>query len=164
MTKLFRALVAASFTLCANSAALAGTATQSFSSEITLVAQALFTSATPTVNFATPAGVLTSNVDASTTLSVQGTNTTPYTIGINEGVGASATIAARKMTNGAATVTYSLYKDSGRTQLWGSTGAEAVSATATGLVQTYTVYGRVPPQATPAAGTYTDTLTITVTY
>jgi spore coat protein U-like protein len=28
----------------------------------------------------------------------------------------------------------------------------------------YTVYGYVPPQATPAAGVYTDTITVTVTY
>ncbi|WP_163468383.1 spore coat protein U domain-containing protein, partial [Klebsiella michiganensis] len=28
----------------------------------------------------------------------------------------------------------------------------------------YTVYGRVPVQTTPAPGTYTDTITVTVTY
>ncbi|MCE3520182.1 spore coat protein U domain-containing protein, partial [Escherichia coli] len=33
-----------------------------------------------------------------------------------------------------------------------------------GAAQPYTVYGRVPVQTTPAPGTYTDTITVTVTY
>jgi spore coat protein U-like protein len=37
--------------------------------------------------------------------------------------------------------------------------------TGTGATQpAVTVYGRVPPQTTPAIGTYTDTVVVTVTY
>jgi spore coat protein U-like protein len=93
------------------------------------------------------------------------TNTTPYNIGLDAGTGTGATVAARKMTNGANTITYSLYSDSGRTTVWGNTvGTNTVSATGNGASQTYTVYGRVPSQTTPAAATYTDTITVTVTY
>jgi spore coat protein U-like protein len=92
-------------------------------------------------------------------------DTTPYNIGLDAGTGTGATVAARKMTNGANTITYSLYSDSGRTTVWGNTvGTNTVSATGNGASQTYTVYGRVPSQTTPAAATYTDTITVTVTY
>jgi spore coat protein U-like protein len=40
-----------------------------------------------------------------------------------------------------------------------------VSGTGTGAAAPYTVYGQVPPQATPSpAANYTDTVTITVTF
>ena len=49
--------------------------------------------------------------------------------------------------------------------MWGNTvGTDTVSATGSGASQAYTVYGRVPMQTTPAAATYTDTITVTVTY
>ena len=39
-----------------------------------------------------------------------------------------------------------------------------VGATGSGVSQSFTVYGRVPAQSTPAAGSYTDTIKVTVTY
>jgi spore coat protein U-like protein len=39
-----------------------------------------------------------------------------------------------------------------------------VSGTGNGAGQTITIFGRVPAQTTPAPGTYTDTVTVTVTY
>jgi spore coat protein U-like protein len=144
-------------------AAHAAVATQSFTVQITLVAQCIFSTATANLDFGTN-GVLAADVDASTTMNVQCTNTTPYTIALDAGVGSGATVAARKMTNGAATVTYSLYKDAARSSLWGTAGADLVSGTGNGSPQSYTVYGRTPAQATPAPGVYTDTVTATVTY
>ena len=35
---------------------------------------------------------------------------------------------------------------------------------AAGAAQPLTVYGRVPPQTTPSAGVYTDTVVVTITY
>jgi hypothetical protein len=47
------------------------------------------------------------------------------------------------MTNGASTINYSLYSDSGRTAVWGNTiGTNTVAATGNGASQSYTVYGR----------------------
>ncbi|WP_409528142.1 spore coat protein U domain-containing protein [Rhizobium sp.] len=39
-----------------------------------------------------------------------------------------------------------------------------VTGTGTGSPQTLTVYGRVPAQNTPAPGTYSDTVVVTVSY
>jgi len=111
-------------------------------------------------------GVISANLDAQSTISVQCTNTTPYTIGLNVGNGAGATVAARRMTGpAAASVTYSAYRDAARTLVWGTTiGTDTVAGTGNGSAQPVTVFGRVPPQTTPAAGAYSDILTVTVTY
>jgi spore coat protein U-like protein len=110
-------------------------------------------------------GLLTTAVDATTTLGVQCTTGTTYNVGLNAGTGAGATVAARTMSNGASTLVYTLYSKSARTTVWGNTvNTDTVSGAGTGSVQTYTVYGRAPAQTTPAAGVYSDTVTVTVTY
>jgi spore coat protein U-like protein len=117
-----------------------------------------------TLNFGSQ-GVLSANIDQTSTIQVTCTNTTPYNIGLSAGGGAGATVTTRKMTSGGNTINYSLYRDVGRTQVWGTTiGTDTVAATGNGAAQTHTVYGRVPPQGTPAPATYTDTITVTVTY
>jgi len=109
--------------------------------------------------------VLTTNVDQTSTVQVQCTDTTPYNIGLDAGTGSGATVATRKMTSGGATVNYSLYSDAARTTVWGNTiGTDTVAATGNGSGQNYTVYGRVPAQSTPSAGSYADTVVTTITY
>jgi len=143
--------------------ARAATATTSFQVQLTIQAECLINSAS-TLNFGT-LGVLSANVDQTSTIQVQCTNTTPYTIGLDAGTGAGATVATRKLTGGAATVNYSLYSNAGRTTVWGTTiGSNTVASTGTGAAQSFTVYGRIPAQTTPAPATYTDTITVTVTY
>lgn len=142
---------------------LAATTTTTFGVQITLTASCIINSAS-TLNFGSQ-GVLTANVDQTSALQVQCTNTTPYNIGLDAGTGAGATVATRRMTSGGATVDYSLYTDAARTTVWGNTvGTDTVAATGNGASQSYTVYGRVPAQTTPAPGTYNDTVTVTVTY
>jgi len=157
------AALAACFLIGSGNSPYAATATTTMTVQMTITATCLVNSAS-TLNFGTQ-GVLSTNVDQTSTLQVTCTNTTPYNIGLNAGTGTGATVAARKMTSGANTVNYTLYSNSGRTTLWGNTvGTDTVAATGNGAAQSYTVYGRVPPQAAPAPGTYTDTITVTVTY
>ncbi len=113
-----------------------------------------------------PHGVIDANVDQDSTIGVQCTTGQTYDVGLGIGTGAGATTASRKMTGpAAAVVNYTLYRDPARTLLWGTTiPTDTVSGTGNGSVQNIPVYGRVPPQTTPAAGLYTDTVQITVTY
>jgi len=143
---------------------LAATATGSFQVTLTLQAECRLTSAAD-LAFGT-SGVIQSAINATSNIGVQCTNTTPYNVGLSAGAGSGATVATRKMTSGAgATVNYSLYRDTARTQVWGNTvSTDTVSGTGNGAVQTLTVYGSVPAQTTPAAGNYTDTVQVTVTY
>ena len=116
------------------------------------------------VNFGS-VSFMTSNTDATGTVTVQATNTTPYNVGLGAGGGSGATVATRKMTNGANTVTYSLYSDVSRTTVWGNTiGSDTVTGTGSGNNQSLTVYGRAPVQSSKPPGTYTDTVVVTVTY
>lgn len=120
---------------------------------------------TSPVSFGT-VGVLSGNVDSTTVQAIGAhcSNGTPYAISFDAGQGPGATIAARVMTNGALGVVYSLYQDAARSTLWGNTAGSIVSSTGNGNYQFYTVYGRVPPQTTPAPGAYSDTITVTITF
>ena len=143
--------------------AYAATATSTFTVDVTIQAQCLINSAS-NLSFGTR-GVLIANVDQTSTIVVQCTDTTTYDIGLDAGTGAGASVATRKLTGGGATINYRLYCDAGRTTVWGNTVAtDTVSATGNGAAQSYTVYGRIPAQTTPAPNAYGDTITITVTY
>jgi len=145
-------------------ASQATTTTTTFNVTITLVNTCTINSAS-TLSFGGSVGVLNTNIPATSTISVTCTTGAAYDIGLDAGTGTGATVAARKMTSGGSTVTYSLYKEVGHTNVWGTTiGTDTVASTGTGAAQSFTVFGLVPPQTTPAAGTYTDTITVTVTY
>jgi spore coat protein U-like protein len=144
-------------------AAYGTTTTAPFTVQMTITASCVINSAS-TLNFGSQ-GVLTSAVNATSTIQVQCTNTTPYNIGLNAGTATGATVTTRKMTNAGNTISYSLYSNAGMTTNWGNTvGTDTVAATGNGAAQSYTVYGQVPAQTTPAPATYTDTITVTVTY
>ena len=144
--------------------AYAATATSTFGVDVTIVAQCLINSAS-TLSFGSSQGVLSANVDQTSTIVVQCTDTTTYDIGLDEGAGAGASVATRKLTGSGGTINYRLYSNAGRTTVWGKTvSTDTVSATGNGAAQSYTVYGRIPAQTTPAPATYSDTITITVTY
>ena len=162
--RLARALVFAIATASALSAvANAGSTTTTFTSQITIAAACAINSAS-TLNFGTQ-GVLAANVDQTSTIQIVCTNTTPFTIGLDAGTGSGATVATRKLTSGGNTVNYALYSDAAHTTIWGNTvSTDTVAGTGAGSAQNFTVYGRVPPQAAPAPGNYSDTITVTVMY
>lgn len=159
----YGAALAACFLIPWTGSSHAASTTTTFAVQATITATCTINSAS-TLNFGT-VGVLASNTDQTSTIQVTCTNTTPYNIGLDAGTGSGATVAVRKLTSGGSTVNYSLYSDSGRTTVWGTTiGTDTVAATGSGTGQNYTVYGRIPAQTTPAPGSYADTITVTVTY
>ena len=145
-------------------AAAAATATADFEVRLEIVSECLINSVTD-LDFGSH-GVIAADLDAISTITVQCTESTPYTLGISAGGGAGATVGTRYMTGPAAqTVAYTLYRDPGRTQVWGTTiGNDTFADTGDGAAQAVTVYGRVPAQTTPGVGVYSDTVTATITY
>jgi spore coat protein U-like protein len=104
-------------------------------------------------------------LDATTTLTASCTVGTPYTVGLDAGLGTGATTTTRKMTSTGSTLNYELFRDSARTLNWGNTiGTDTVAGTGNGLAQTLTVYGRILGSQLVAPGAYTDTVTATLTY
>ncbi|MGV1761021.1 Csu type fimbrial protein [Rhizobium sp. A22-96] len=150
--------------IIAEPSAMAATATGNMNVRITIQAQCVIQTASD-LDFGTN-GVIATNIDQTSTIGVQCTTGQTYNIGLSAGSGSGATTAVRVMTGPAsATINYGLYRDSAHLQPWGVTiGTDTVSDTGNGSVKNATVYGRVPPQTTPAPGVYTDIVAITVTY
>ena len=107
-------------------------------------------------------------IDASTNLTVICSATTPYSVALNAGVnaGGNSNFSARAIKNGLKTLSYQLYTDTLHSLIWGDgTSLSAVSpGLGTGSNQTLTVYGRLPSVTGAVPGTYSDTVTVTVTY
>jgi spore coat protein U-like protein len=91
-----------------------------------------------------------------------------YTISIS--TGSSGTYTQRKLFSGANSLGYNLYNGAGMVSVWGD-GTGGTTTVSDGyllglgnVVQSYTVYGKMPAQQNPAAGTYIDNVTVTVSY
>ncbi len=154
--------------LCSGAASsLAATDTATFNSQLIITAECKIQTASM-MNFGSY-GILDANVDTTSTIGVQCTNNTTYTISLDDGADGGTT-AVRTMENGALTedIAYIITKDNGYSQNWGDAGTEIlgnpVPLVGNGAIQNHTVYGRVTPQTTPTPNTYTDMITITVTY
>ncbi len=109
-------------------------------------------------------GNLASNVDATGTVTVRCTYDLPYKIRLDRGSSNASSPTQRKMSNGSDTITYGTYSDAARSQPWGWLNSNDVNATGTGYDQTFTTYGRVPPQTTPPPGNYSETIVVKVVF
>lgn len=107
---------------------------------------------------------LAGNRDQTSTIQLQCPNGTVWRVGLNNGGNANGNI--RRMAGpGGNYLRYELYRDPQRSQRWGNTlGTDTSNGTGTNASQSLTVYGRIPAQASPVPGTYSDTVTVTLTY
>ena len=141
--------------------AVASTATTTFN--VTATVQATCLISANNLGFGTYSG---SAIATTTTMSVTCTNGTTYNVGLNAGTAAGATVTARAMTGpGAATLSYALYEDSGHSTNWGNTvGTDTKAGTGNGSAQSLTIYGNLTANQYPTPGSYSDTITATITY
>ena len=100
------------------------------------------------------------NVDTAGSLSVNCTQGTGYSIGLDNGQNYSG---SRRMIKGTDFVAYELYRDNARTLPWGNIAGSSLAGTGSGAVQVIPVYGRIPSANSPA-GNYADVVVATVTY
>jgi spore coat protein U-like protein len=115
-----------------------------------------------TLDFGT-VGLLLANTDNTSALTVQCASGVAYQVGLDNGQHAAGN--TRRLQGPGGLISYELYRNSTRTQRWGTTlNTDTVTGSGNGSNQSITVYGRVPNQTTPSAGTYNDTITVTVTY
>jgi len=109
----------------------------------------------------------TYNVFSSTPTDITGSvtvtcnRTTPFTIALSTG---SGTYSSRSLKSGTNILSYNLFTDATRLTIWGdgSSGTQTVSGSSTNA--TFTVYGRIAARQNAKIGSYTDTVTVTVTY
>ncbi len=109
-------------------------------------------------------GDLNTAVTGQSALSLQCSRGTGYMVSLNGGLSGATDPTARTMTMGSQAITYGLYQDSAYSIPWGTSGSAALGGTGTAAMQTLPVYGQVRVQATPAVGTYSDTVIVSVTY
>ncbi len=103
--------------------------------------------------------------DSSTTVNVTCTLSTPYNVGLDQGKTTGATVTSRQMTNGTNTLNYSLFSDNGHSKNWGQTvGTDTVTGSGTGAAQPIQVFGQIPASQNVVPGSYSDTITATVSY
>ncbi len=102
------------------------------------------------------------NVAATGLINVTCTTGISYDVGLDGGLSGATDSVNRKMTLGNEQLTYQLYRDRTKRKPWGNTIG---MNTAGGIgSEAFIVYGQVPLQTTPAPGTYTDTIIVTVTF
>jgi len=108
--------------------------------------------------------LIAGDATSTSTITVTCTALTSYSIALSAGGGGS--FVERVMRSGANTLYYQLYSDVANTTIWGDgTGGSTVFAgSASGAGTTSNVYGRVPHQQSAFAGTYADSIVVTVTY
>jgi len=145
------------------SGSFSATGTSAYALAVNVAAQCDPSFAVDDIDFGTR-GLLLNDFDALAIVRPRCTNTTPYQIGLDNGLYASGN--TRRMKSPAGTyVSYELYRDSARSLRWGDTlDVDTVAGSGSAAVQNLTIYGRVPAQVTPAAGTYTDTVRVTIYY
>lgn len=115
-----------------------------------------------TMNFGTY--ISTTNLNSTSTVSVTCPSGAAYAVSLNAGTSNGGTILSRRVTQAGGWETgYSLFRDSSRTLNWGQTvGTDTVAGTGSGAAQPITVYGQIGSGEYNKPGTYTDTITATV--
>jgi spore coat protein U-like protein len=109
--------------------------------------------------------------NATTALDGVGTVTTACTKGATTTValnlGANASGTTRRLSDGAGNfLPYEIYLDSGRSTVWGTSGANLLTPAAapSKAGRSFTAYGRVSANQDVPSGSYTDTVTATVNF
>ena len=141
--------------------AAAATTTATFTVTATVTTNCTLTA--NNLNFGTYAGAI---VTGTTTLTATCSTGTPYTIGLNAGTSAGASVTTRAMTGpGTDLLHYGLFQDAAHSVNWGDTpGTDTEASTGTGAAQTFTVNGQIPASQFVQPGNYSDTITATLTF
>lgn len=158
-------IIGAAAALSAGFAAQAATQSTTFNVTATVVSSCSLSAANLAFGNYDPLSAV--NTDGTSTVSVTCSLLTPYNLGVSAGTYGSG-VSARKMqiSAGTDTLNYSLFRDALRTLNWGVTvGTDTLSALGTGIAVPTTVYGRIGSgQVSAPTGSYSDTVTVTVTY
>lgn len=164
MKNVFKKVFALSILAAAAISSQAATTAANFTATATVNASCVITASPVAFGSITPAA--TGDATATGTLTSTCSNGTGYTLTLNKGSGAS--IGARSMA-GTATNTdkllYNLYTNAGATSIFGDTvEGNTLAASGTGVAQTQTIYGKLALNQYIKSDTYTDNLTVTLTY
>ena len=114
-------------------------------------------------NAASPSAT-TANATVTVSCVDNGRELPSFTVALS--TGGSGTYAPRRLSSGANTLNYNIFTTGAYTSVWGNGAGGSVIVSDTGGVNSlsFTAYGRIPAGQYVAAGSYADTITVTVTY
>jgi spore coat protein U-like protein len=159
------ALVALGLLAATAPSAFAGSATANLAVSASVVVNCTITTSPLAFgNYDPVVAHASTNLDADGIVTVACTKGSIVTIGLDTGANASG--STRRMKSGTNYLTYEVYKDTGRTQAWGNSGADlyTTSPAASKNPRDFTAAGRVPANQDIPAGAYTDTVVATVNF
>jgi len=121
------------------------------------------TVSTSGLNFGTYDVFSTVNDDITATITVNCTKNRSYSLSLSSG---SGTFGSRTLTVTVGSLTYNLFLDSTHLTIWGdgSSGTGTFSGVGTGANIGTPVYGRIPAKQNVHVGSYSDLITVTVTF
>ena len=112
--------------------------------------------------------VFTTSADDSTGTITYRCNATAANISISLSDGSSSTFSPRTLRKGSEILTYNLYRNAARTNIWGNgTGGTSVYTRANPPNNSnvnLTIYGRIPAQQDVSAGNYSDTVSAVINF
>jgi spore coat protein U-like protein len=101
-----------------------------------------------------------------------GVDDVAYSVALSPGV--AGNFSPRRLAAGSARLDYNLFRDAGRTQVWGNGTSGSFLVTGNLRVgpgqgngtrtNAHDIFGRVPAQQDAAAGAYADTIVVTLTF
>jgi spore coat protein U-like protein len=116
------------------------------------------------LSFGTYTGATLANSAATVTVTCGSVGST-YSVGMNAGTAAGATVSTRKMKNGPNVLNYALYQNAARSINWGDTNGVNARAGTNNQPKPYVtvlnIYATLTSLQYPAPGAYTDTVTAT---
>jgi len=84
--------------------------------------------------------------------------------GTHPSLGSNDASPSRRMSDGAALLSYGLYRDADFTLPWGNTEGSALTLSGTGRTDSIPVYGLIGAGQDVPAGVYTDVVVVTLTF
>lgn len=166
MKSAFRSAALFGNLLLAAAAVDAQTATTTFQVTATVSPACVVTATNHDFGIYSPSS-LADNINGNNILTATCTLAVPYSVGLNAGIGAGASVASRKMTRigGTETLDYSLYQTVDRLVVLGNTLAvDVITGLGTGLPIDHAVFGKITASQNVPAGNYADTVTATITF
>jgi spore coat protein U-like protein len=142
--------------------AIAATTTATFT--VSAVVPAACALSADSMSFGTYSG---SALSTTSTITATCTSSTPYSIALDAGLnaGTPGDTSTRRLGFGGSYIAYDLFQDAAHSDHWGNTvGTDVYTGTGSGSSQAISVYGSLAAGTVPAPGTYSDTITATLTY
>jgi spore coat protein U-like protein len=169
MRNVIGSIAAGALLTAAGAASAANPATSTFAVSATVLKNCTVSATALAFGNYTP---MSGALPGTSTVSVNCTKNSGFTVSLTKGTTAGGTIAQRLMSDGAGdTLQYNLYTTSSYATVWGDGTGSSVTQAGTGAgmasAQTLTVYGQLPDiaanQAVPP-NAYSDTITVSVAY